>query len=138
MMRNAAYAAALLAATLVMIPSVSGRPQGVKPSQGDALQPDKVLYDRAVSEIQRKRFVQSRLLLQTLLDTYDSSEFLAKARLALAESWFKQGGERGLAQAQVECKQVVMLYPDGPEAKAAQAMLEEMEAAGKGKPAPAR
>ena|ERR1035441_9044630 len=127
MMRNAAYAAALLAATLVTIPS-----------QGDTLQPDKVLYDRAVSDIQQKRFEVSRLLLQTLINTYGSSEFLAKARLAIADSWFQQGGERGLAQAQVACKQVVMLYPDGPEAKAAQDMLDEMEAGGKGKPAPAR
>ena len=123
---------------MVVTPGVRARPQGAKASQGEAQQPDKTLYDTAVSDIQRKRFIEARMLLSTLINTYDSSEFLAKAHLAVAESWYKQGGERGLAQAQDECRQLISLYPDGPEAKAGLAMLQEIQTAERGKAAPAR
>src|ERR1022692_3266349 len=54
-------------------------------------QPDKVLFDRAINDIEHSRYEIARLTLQTLINTYDSSEFLAKAKLAIADSWFREG-----------------------------------------------
>lgn len=83
-------------------------------------QPDKVLFDRAVNDIEHSRFEIARLTLQTLINTYDSSEYLAKAKLAIADSWFREGGAHGLAQAEAEYKDFELFYPNMPEAAEAQ------------------
>src|SRR5258705_5095558 len=81
------------------------------PITKDTQQPDKVLFDRAVHDIERGRFEVARLTLQTLMNTYDTSEFLAKAKLAIADSWYREGGSHGLAQAEAEYKDFILFYP---------------------------
>ena len=55
-------------------------------------QPDKVLFDQAMHDIEHGRYEVARISLQTLMNTYESSEFLAKAKLAIADSWYREGG----------------------------------------------
>ena len=83
-------------------------------------QPDKVLYDKAIRDIEKGRFEIARLTLNTLINTYDSSEFLAKAKLAIADSWMRQSGAEGLAQAEAEYKDFQLFYPTMLEAPEAQ------------------
>jgi len=83
-------------------------------------QPDKVLFDRAINDIEHSRYEIARLTLQTMINTYDSSEFLAKAKLAIADSWFREGGAHGLAQAEAEYKDFELFYPNMEEAAEAQ------------------
>jgi outer membrane protein assembly factor BamD len=83
-------------------------------------QPDKVLYDKAVKDIEKGRFEVARLTLNTLINTYDSSEFLAKAKLAVADSWFREAGSHGLAQAEAEYKDFILFYPTMEEAAESQ------------------
>src|SRR6202451_918863 len=83
-------------------------------------QPDKVLFDRAINDIENSRYEIARLTLQTLINTYDSSEYLAKAKLAIADSWFREGGAHGLAQAEAEYKDFILFYPAMEEAAEAQ------------------
>ncbi|WP_051669391.1 outer membrane protein assembly factor BamD [Bryobacter aggregatus] len=90
------------------------------PITKDTQQPDKVLYDKAVADIERGRFEVARLTLQTLINTYDTSEFLAKAKLAIADSWFREGGTNGLAQAEAEYKDFILFYPTMEEAAESQ------------------
>src|SRR6266545_6739529 len=70
------------------------------PITKDTQQPDKVLFDKAVGDIERSRYEVARLTLQTLINTYDTSEYLAKAKLAIADNWFREGGAHSLAQAE--------------------------------------
>jgi len=86
------------------------------PITKDTKQPDKVLYDRAIDDIEHSRFEVARITLNTLINTYDQSEFLAKAKLAVADSWFREGGTQGLAQAEAEYKDFILFYPTMPEA----------------------
>src|SRR5258708_38621628 len=90
------------------------------PITKDTQQPDKVLFDKAVGDIERNRFEVARLTLQTLINTYDTSEFLAKAKLAIADSWFREGGSHSLAQAEAEYKDFILFYPTLEEAAEAQ------------------
>ncbi|MBI4907060.1 MAG: outer membrane protein assembly factor BamD [Acidobacteria bacterium] len=90
------------------------------PITKDTKQPDKILFDKAVKDLERNRFEVARLTLQTLINTYDSSEFLAKAKLAIADSWFREGGSNGLAQAEAEYKDFILFYPTLEEAAEAQ------------------
>ncbi len=83
-------------------------------------QPDKILYQRAVTEIQHGRYDVGRLTLQTLLNTYPDSEFLAKAKLAIADSYYNEGGVAGLTQSESEYKDFITFFPTAPEAPQAQ------------------
>jgi outer membrane protein assembly factor BamD len=90
------------------------------PITKDTQQPDKVLFDKAVHDLEHSRYEIARLTLQTLINTYDTSEYLAKAKLAIADSWFKEGGAHGLAQAEAEYKDFILFYPQMEESAEAQ------------------
>ena len=90
-------------------------------------QPDRVLYDSAIGDIQHKRFERARLTLQTLTNTYATSEYLSPAKLAIADSWYREGGARGLAQAEAECKDLILFYPAGAEASKAKELLKKIQ-----------
>jgi outer membrane protein assembly factor BamD len=83
-------------------------------------QPDKILFDKAVKDLEKGRYEIARIQLQTLLNTYESSEFAAKAKLAVADSWFREGGVRGMTQAEAEYKDFILFYPAMEEAAEAQ------------------
>src|SRR5437588_12063144 len=74
-------------------------------------QQDKVLLDQAMRDIEHGRYEVARISLQTLMNTYESSEYMAKAKLAVADSWFREGGANGLAQAEAEYKDFILFYP---------------------------
>src|SRR5580704_17889382 len=81
------------------------------PISKDTQQPDKVLFDKAIGDIEHGRYEVARLTLNTMINTYDTSEFLAKAKLAVADSWYREGGAHGLAQAEAEYKDFILFYP---------------------------
>src|SRR5579883_3078711 len=90
------------------------------PITKDTQQPDKVLFDRAVNDIEHGRYEVARLTLNTLINTYDTSEYLAKAKLAIADSWYREGGPHGMAQAEAEYKDFILFYPAMEEAAESQ------------------
>ncbi len=90
------------------------------PITKDTKQPDKVLFDRAVGDIEHGRYEIARITLNTLINTYDQSEFLAKAKLAIADSWYREGGAASLAQAEAEYKDFILFYPTMEEAAESQ------------------
>jgi outer membrane protein assembly factor BamD len=90
------------------------------PIAKDSEQPDKVLFDKAIGDMEKGRYEVARLTLQTLMNTYDTSEYMAKAKLAYADSWFREGGSHGLAQAEAEYKDFILFYPTMEESAEAQ------------------
>jgi hypothetical protein len=68
------------------------------------LSADKILYDRGIEKIESGDYATARLTLNTLINGYPASEFQAKAKLAIAISWLREGGPHGLAQAEAEYK----------------------------------
>jgi outer membrane protein assembly factor BamD len=114
---------ASLLATLVLLPGClllhRGRTDLATPvNPGD--QPDKILYEKATNEIQHGRFDVGRLTLQTLINTYPDSEYLAKAKLAIADSYYSEGGVSGFTQAEAEYRDFITFFPTAPEAPEAQ------------------
>ena len=83
-------------------------------------QPDKVLFDKAMVSMKKGRFDVARLTLQTLLNTYPDSEYRMRAKLAVGDTWFKEGGAAGLTQAEAEYKDFITFFPNAPEAAEAQ------------------
>ena len=83
-------------------------------------QPDKVLFDRAMDALKHNRFDVARMTLQTLINTYPDSEYIARAKLAVADSWYAEGGSTALQQAEIEYKDFKTFFPNLPEAAEAQ------------------
>jgi outer membrane protein assembly factor BamD len=86
----------------------------------DAGLPDKVLYDKALNATKSGHFDVARLDLQTLLNAYPDSQYLMKAKLAIADSWYREGGTAALTQAEQEYKDFITFFPNAPEAAEAQ------------------
>jgi len=90
------------------------------PVAGTSTEPDKVLYGKATDDIKHGRYTVGRLGLQTLINTYPDSEYLAKAKLAIGDSYYKEGGTAGLKQSIVEYKDFITFFPFLDEAPYAQ------------------
>ena len=83
-------------------------------------EPDKVLYDRSMVEYKKGKYTEARLDLQTLINTYPDSEYLAKAKLAMGDSFYKEGGTSNLTQAVAQYKDFITFFPFLDEAAYAQ------------------
>ncbi len=86
----------------------------------NTVEPDKQLYDKAMNDIKHGRHEVGRLGLQTLINTYPDSEYLAKAKLAIADSYFKEGGTSNTTLAINGYKDFIVFFPFLPEAAYAQ------------------
>jgi outer membrane protein assembly factor BamD len=89
-------------------------------AEADAKLPDRMLYDKALAATKRGHFDVARLDLQTLLNTYPDSQYQMKAKLAIADSWYREGGSAALTQAEQEYKDFITFFPNAPEAAEAQ------------------
>ena len=83
-------------------------------------QPDKELFDKAMVALKKGRYDVARLTLQTMLNTYPDSEYRMRAKLAVGDTWFKEGGTAALTQAEAEYKDFITFFPQAPEAAEAQ------------------
>ncbi|HYL46997.1 MAG TPA: outer membrane protein assembly factor BamD [Candidatus Limnocylindrales bacterium] len=88
--------------------------------QAASAEPDKVLYNRAMDDLKHNKYTEGRLALQTLINTYPDSEYLAKAKLAVADSFYKEGGTSNLTQSIQEYKDFITFFPFLDEASYAQ------------------
>jgi outer membrane protein assembly factor BamD len=86
----------------------------------DSAEPDKVLYESSVESIKKGKLEVGRLGLQTLMNTYPDSEYLAKAKLGIADSYFKEGGITGMTHAVAEYEDFITFFPFLDEAPYAQ------------------
>jgi len=96
------------------------KPTPKKSGDEPSVEPDKVLYDRAMKDMKRKAYIEARLNLQTLVNTYPDSEYLAKAKLAVADSYYNEGGTSNMTQAVDEYKNFIVFFPFLDEAAYAQ------------------
>src|ERR1700761_9211111 len=121
------FTAAMIAVAVLLGGCGIRRKKYDNPITKDTQQPDKVLFDKAIDDIEHSRFERARLTLQTLMNTYDTSEYLAKAKLAIADSWYQEGGARGLAQAEAEYKDFILFSPAMEESAEAQEKICKMQ-----------
>jgi outer membrane protein assembly factor BamD len=96
------------------------KPTPAKDDTTESAEPDKILYERAVSDVKHSKYTEARLSFQTLINTYPDSEYLAKAKLGVADSYYKEGGTSNLTQAVDEYKNFIVFFPFLDEAAYAQ------------------
>jgi outer membrane protein assembly factor BamD len=111
----------LLLAVLLALAAACTNKKSVNPLANiGSKQPDKVLFDKAMDAMHHNRFDVARLTLQTLINTYPDSEYIARAKLAVGDSWYAEGGTAALAQAEQEYSDFEIFFPNMPEAAEAQ------------------
>lgn len=93
----------------------------------DSKQPDVVLFDRGMDAMKHNHFDVARLDMQVLISTYPDSEYIARAKLALADSWYAEGGSAALAQADQEYRDFITFFPNMPEAAEAQLKIANIQ-----------
>jgi outer membrane protein assembly factor BamD len=106
-----------LSAPAGVLPNFQKKPT---PDPNASKQPDKELYDKAMTAMKETKFDVARLDLQTLLNTYPESEYQMRAKLAVGDTWFREGGSASLTQAEAEYKDFITFFPNQPEAAEAQ------------------
>jgi outer membrane protein assembly factor BamD len=95
-------------------------------SNVDSKQPDKGLFDRAMDSMKHGRYQESRTLLDTLINTYPDSEYIARAKLALGDAWYAEGGKAAWQEAEAQYKDFQTFFPNLPEASEAQLKIATM------------
>jgi outer membrane protein assembly factor BamD len=88
-----------------------GKKAATKAPESKLNEPDKVLFERAMRDLDKSRFTVARLSLQTLINTYPDSEFLPQSKYALAESFYREGTSASLNQAEAEFKDYITFFP---------------------------
>src|SRR5438128_1844738 len=81
-----------LASTLTLTTACTNKKVSNPLAKVDSKQPDKVLFDRGMDSMKHNHYDIARLDMQTLINTYPDSEFIARAKLAMADSWYAEGG----------------------------------------------
>jgi outer membrane protein assembly factor BamD len=118
----------LTLATLLLLTAACTNKKSTNPlANVGSKQPDKVLFDKAMDAMKHNRFDVARMTLQTLINTYPDSEFIARAKLAVGDSWYAEGGTASLAQAEQEYRDFETFFPNMPEAAEAQLKIANIQ-----------
>ena len=96
---------------LLFLLSCGGKKVATKGPASNLDEPDRVLFERAMRDLEKNKFTIGRLTLQTLINTYPDSEYLPQAKYAMAESFYKENSSSSLNQAENEFKDYITFFP---------------------------
>ncbi len=72
---------------------------------------DRELLAEGIKEMQGGKYLRSRLLLETIVNTYPDSKFLPVTKLAIADSYYREGSFSSMNQAEVEYREWLQFFP---------------------------
>jgi outer membrane protein assembly factor BamD len=123
---NAVKVTILALALTLAFTACGGKPKS-KISFEEAKGPgrDAELLRDGFDALRKGNFDQGRILLNTMINTYTDSPLIKMAKLAIADSYYLQGGSKSLAQAEVEYRDWIQFFPDDP--LAAETMMKMAE-----------
>src|SRR5215813_5705779 len=101
----------LVSPLLFLLLSCGGKKVSTNAPTNEIYEPDRVLFDKAMRDLKKNKFTVGRLTLQTLINTYPDSEFLPRAKYAMAESFFKENSSSSMNQAEAEFKDYITFFP---------------------------
>ena len=86
---------------------------------------DKKIWDAASKDLSKKRYTTARRYLNRLIEAFPNSRYQPEARLALADSYFQEGGVASFILGAAEYREFGNLYPSHPKAEYAQYQVGE-------------
>jgi outer membrane protein assembly factor BamD len=75
---------------------------------------DRELFVVATKEVRKNNYEVGRLLFQTIITTYPDSKYLPMAKLAVADSFYIEGGTSSLIQAAAGYQEWLTFFPSHP------------------------
>lgn len=75
---------------------------------------DRVLFEEAAKEARKGNYETARYLFNNVISTYPESLFLPMAKLAVADTFYLEGGSGGLIQAAAEYQNWLTFFPTHP------------------------
>jgi outer membrane protein assembly factor BamD len=113
-------AVAALALVLLGAPACAAKNKKQKPQL-----PPQQAYDTAMQKIAKKHYYAGRTMLQELMPRVppDDREFLPKIQLAIADAYFKDGGQLNYGEALNSYRTFLTYYPNHDEAARVQYMV---------------
>ena len=75
-------------------------------------QSDVMLFEQAQKALSKSNFAEARTFLNTLIDTHPDSDYVPRAKLSTADSWYS---EQAFKQAEAEYRDFVTFFPNRPE-----------------------
>jgi outer membrane protein assembly factor BamD len=86
---------------------------------------DRAAWEEGQKQYAKKRYADARTQFKRLVDGFPNSELLPQARLALADTYFEQGGSANYILAISEYRQFLTLYPSAAQSDYAQFRIAE-------------
>ncbi len=120
------FIALLLATSLLTVVACKNKKATNPLAHINSKQPDKVLFDRAMEAMKQRKYDVARMTLQTLINTYPDSEFVARAKLTVGEAWYQEGTTAAMAQAETEFRDFITFFPNMAEAAEAQLKIADI------------
>jgi len=87
-------------------------------------QSDRMLFERAQKAIQKSNYAEARNLLETLIDTHPASDYVPRAKISIADSYYSQQAFR---QAELEYRDFITFFPNRPEVADAQHRIDSID-----------
>jgi outer membrane protein assembly factor BamD len=78
----------------------------------DVKQPDKVLFEQATKAMNKSKFAESRILLESLISSHPDSDYVPRAKLSIGDAWYAEGA---FTRAEAEYQDFVTFFPNQPE-----------------------
>lgn len=106
---------------MLSLPILSGcgAQKGAKLQQS-VIPADKILFQNGSELLEKSRFTEARLALQTLIRTYPDSDLQADAYLKMGDSYYQEGGTENLLLAEDQFKNFIIFFPTNPKTVDAQ------------------
>jgi len=89
-----------------------------------------VLFNQGMKALDKSNYSEARNLLRRLINNYPESDYLARAKLAIGDSYYSQ---RAFKQAEREYQDFITFFPNMPEAVEAQRRIDIIERQSKDK-----
>jgi outer membrane protein assembly factor BamD (BamD/ComL family) len=85
---------------------------------------DVVLFQQARKALKQSNYAEARSLLEALINTYPESDYVPRAKLSIADSWYYQ---HAFKQAKLEYQDIITFFPNRPEVAEAQRRINSIQ-----------
>jgi len=100
--------------------SLWGCSKNVKVDAPSMDEPDRALYEKALKLMEKHNYDVAQVTLQTLISTYQDSDYFPKAKFAIGESYYRAGGRENLDSSEAAFKDFIIYFRDSELADDAQ------------------
>jgi len=107
----------LAAALLLVLPACSSHQLDLEALSSAS---DQIVWEAGEKAVQKKDWESARQYFRRLIDAFPQSEHQADARIALADSYFEEGGTANYVLAVSSYREFLTLYPQHPKSDYAQ------------------